>query len=59
MVKVDMKTVEYMNNLQDKLDRLKIAIETEDFETQFYMSQEIERIAIEFRKHQVEISDSK
>lgn len=59
MAKIDKKTVEYMYNLQDKLDKLSIAIEVEDFETQFYMSQEIERMATEFSKYQIEISDSK
>ena len=59
MANIDRKTVEYMYNLQDKLDKLSIAIEMEDFETQFYMSQEIERIATEFSKYQVEVSDSK
>lgn len=59
MSNTDRKTVEYMYNLQDKLDKLSIAIEMEDFETQFYMSQEIERIATEFSKYQREISDSR
>lgn len=59
MAKIDRKTVEYMYNLQDKLDKLSVAIEVEDFETQFYMSQEIEKIATEFSKYQVEINDSK
>lgn len=59
MVKIDRKTVEYMYNLQDKLDKLSVAIEVEDLETQYHISGEIERIAVEFRKYQVEISDSK
>lgn len=59
MTNIDTKTVEYMNKLQAELDKLKIAINREYFETQFYISGEIERIAIEFRKYKVEISDSK
>lgn len=59
MTNIDTKTVEYTSKLQIELDKLKSAISREDFETQFYISGEIERIAMEFRKYQVEISDSK
>lgn len=59
MSNTDRKTVEYMYNLQDKLDKLSIAIEMEDFETQFYMSQEIERIATKFSKYQVQVNDNR
>lgn len=58
LVKVDMKTVEYMDKLQVELDKLKSSVYSEDFETQFYISGEIERIAKEFRKYQVKISDN-
>lgn len=58
-VKVDIKTVKYMDKLQVELDKLKSSIYREDFEMQFCISGEIERIAIEFRKYQIKISDSK
>lgn len=48
-----------MDKLQSELDKLKFAITNEDLETQFYISGEIERVAVEFRRYQVEISDSK
>lgn len=57
-VKIDIKTVEYMDKLQVELDKLKSSILREDFEAQFCISGEIERIAIEFRKYQTQISNS-
>lgn len=47
-----------MDKLQVELDKLKSSIYREDFETQFCISGEIERIAIEFRKYQIKLSDS-
>lgn len=57
-VKIDMKTVEFMDKLQVELDKLKYSVLKEDFEDQLYISGEIERVAIGFRKYQVRISDS-
>lgn len=59
MVQVDIKTVEYMDKLQVELDKLKYAILSEDFESQFSISREIEKTAIELREYQDKISDSK